>query len=150
MTAPATGPRTGQARSFDAWADDYDRYRPEYPDELFTMIAADLELPARPEVADLGAGTGRASLAMARRGWHVVAVEPGAPMLQALRRAAAAERLHVRVLEATAEHTGLPAASVDLATAAQAFHWFDRPLALTEMGRIVRGGGGIALFLEHA
>ena len=37
-------------------------------------------------------------------------------------------------------------ASVDLATAAQAFHWFDKPAALAEMARIVRPGGGIALF----
>jgi len=40
----------------------------------------------------------------------------------------------------------LAPASVDLATAAQAFHWFDKPAALAEMARIVRPGGGIALF----
>ena len=149
MKAPASAvsePVPGQARSFDAWADEYDRYRPGYPDELFAMIAGDLELPARPVVADLGAGTGRATLAMARRGWQVVAVEPGEPMLEALRRAAAAERLQVELQRATAEETGLADASVDLATAAQAYHWFDRSRALAEMGRIVRGGGGIALF----
>ena len=147
--APATGARTGQARSFDAWADDYDRYRPSYPDELFVTIARELELPARAAVADLGAGTGRASLAMARRGWHVTAVEPGGPMLDALRRAAAAETLNIEVRQATAEQTGLPDGSVDLVAAAQAYHWFDRPRALAEMGRIVRSRGGIALFWNN-
>src|SRR5439155_17031357 len=29
---------------------------------------------------------------------------------------------------------------------AQAFHWFDKPAALTEIARIVRPGGGLALF----
>ena len=135
-----------RARSFDAWADDYDRYRPDYPDELFSAIQRSLALPERPAVADLGAGTGRASLAMARRGWRVTAVEPGGPMLEALRRAAADARLDLPARQATAEDTRLPAASVDLATAAQAYHWFDRPRALAEMARIVRPGGGIALF----
>ncbi|HSM38449.1 MAG TPA: methyltransferase domain-containing protein, partial [Candidatus Limnocylindrales bacterium] len=34
----------------------------------------------------------------------------------------------------------------DLVTAAQAFHWFDKDRALTEIARIVRAGGGVALF----
>ena len=141
-----SGHRPEQARSFDAWAGDYDRYRPGYPDELFVTIARTLDLPPRPRVADLGAGTGRATLAMARRGWRVTAIEPGGPMLDALRRAAALEQLPVSVRQVTAEETGLPDASVDLVTAAQAFHWFDRPRAVAEMGRIVRRGGGAALF----
>jgi ubiquinone/menaquinone biosynthesis C-methylase UbiE len=50
------------------------------------------------------------------------------------------------MVQASAEATGLDPASADLATAAQAYHWFDATVALTEMARIVRGGGGIALF----
>ena len=64
-----------RARGFDAWAGDYDRFRPGYPDEVFSTIARRLALPRRPTVVDLGSGTGRASLAMAARGWRVTAVE---------------------------------------------------------------------------
>ena len=135
-----------RARSFDAWATEYDRYRPGYPDALFAAIAERLGLPSWPVVADLGAGTGRASLAMARRGWRVTAVEPGRPMLEVLRARASDEGLVVATVRSEAEETGMEPASVDLATAAQAFHWFDRSRALTEMARIVRPGGGIALF----
>ncbi len=135
-----------RGRSFDAWADEYDRYRPTYPGVLFELIADELRLPSPPEVADLGAGTGRASIAMATRGWHMTAVEPGGPMLDVLRARAAAEGLDVATVQATAEATQLKPASVDLATAAQAFHWFDKPAALAEMARVVRPGGGIALF----
>lgn len=139
-------PAAVRARSFDAWADDYDRYRPGYPDELFDEIAARLELPALPRVVDVGAGTGIATLAMARRGWQVTAVEPGGPMLAVLRAKATAGGLAVETLQAHAESTGLPDASTDLATAATAFHWFDHVAAVREMGRLVRPGGGIALF----
>jgi SAM-dependent methyltransferase len=139
-------PTIERGRSFDVWADEYDRYRPTYPDALFVLIAKELELPNRPRVADLGAGTGRASLAMAALGWRVTAVEPGGPMLDQLVARAAAEGLAVDTVLATAEQTGLAAASVDVATAAQAFHWFDKAAALAEMARIVRPMGGIALF----
>ncbi len=135
-----------RGRSFDAWADQYDRYRPTYPRPLFELIARELALPARPSVADLGAGTGRASIAMAERGWRVTAVEPGRRMLDVLRARAAEAGVEVAVVQAIAESTGLETASVDLVTAAQAFHWFDKRAALAEMARIVRPGGGIALF----
>jgi SAM-dependent methyltransferase len=139
-------PTVERGRSFDAWAEEYDRYRPTYPDALFALIRRELRLPQRPQVADLGAGTGRASIAMARLGWQVTAVEPGSPMLDVLLGRAAGAGLTVDVVQASAEETGLAPASVDVATAAQAFHWFDKPAALVEMARIVRPAGGIALF----
>ncbi|HLY35553.1 MAG TPA: class I SAM-dependent methyltransferase [Candidatus Limnocylindria bacterium] len=138
--------RAPQARAFETYADEYDRYRPGYPDRLFEMIVGQLALPLPPLVVDLGAGTGRASLAMAALGWRVTAVEPGRAMLDILRAQAANEGLLVSTVQATAESTGLDPGSADLATAAQAFHWFDKEAALAEMARIVRPGGGVALF----
>lgn len=135
-----------RARSFDAWAGDYDRYRPSYPEELFREISIRLGLPRVPHVVDLGAGTGRASLTMAGLGWRVTAVEPGKPMLDVLRAQAANQGLVLATVQATAEATGLDPASADLATAAQSFHWFDQVAAVTEMARIVKPGGGVAVF----
>jgi SAM-dependent methyltransferase len=135
-----------RARGFDAWASEYDRYRPGYPEELFGTIAERLSLPRLPLVVDLGAGTGRASLAMAELGWRVTAVEPGRPMLDVLLERATSDGLIVGTVQASAEETGLDPASADLVTAAQAFHWFDQPRALTEMARITKPGGGLALF----
>ncbi|HET6379723.1 MAG TPA: class I SAM-dependent methyltransferase [candidate division Zixibacteria bacterium] len=135
-----------RARGFDAWAGEYDRFRPGYPDALFDTIATRLDLPERPCVVDLGAGTGRATLAMAERGWRVTAVEPGRPMLDLLRSAATDAGLLVATVQAPAEETGLDPGSADLVTAAQSFHWFDKSAALTEIARILRPGGGLALF----
>jgi len=135
-----------RARGFDAWAGEYDRFRPGYPDELFATIAQRLSLPKHPVVVDMGAGTGRASLAMAALGWRVTAVEPGRAMLDVLLSRATNDGLVVAMRQANAEETGLDPASADLVTAAQAFHWFDPLPALDEMARIVRPGGGIALF----
>ena len=135
-----------RSRSFDAWASEYERYRPGYPDALLEHIAQRLGLPDHAQVADLGAGTGKAARAMARRGWRVTAVEPGGPMLDELRAQAAREGLVLEARVGSAEATGLADASVDLATAAQSFHWFDKEAAVPEMARIVRPGGGAAVF----
>jgi SAM-dependent methyltransferase len=123
-----------------------DAYLPIYPDALFELLDRELNLPQRPLVVDVGAGTGRASLAMARLGWQVTAVEPDGPALDVLSARASAERLKVATIRATAEQTGLHAASVDLVTAAHSFHWFVKRAALAEMARITRPGGGVALF----
>ena len=37
-------PTIERGRSFDAWAGEYDRYRPTYPDALFALIARELGL----------------------------------------------------------------------------------------------------------
>jgi SAM-dependent methyltransferase len=135
-----------RARGFDARAGEFDRFRPGYPDELFDVIGEQLPLPRQPLVVDLGAGTGRASLAMASLGWRVTAVEPGKPMLDMLRARASDQGLLISTLQASAEETGLDPASADLVTAAQSFHWFDKQLALAEVARILKPAGGLALF----
>jgi SAM-dependent methyltransferase len=50
-----------------------------------------------------------------------------------------------RAVEGRAEATGLPDASADGVTVAQAFHWFDGPRALVEIDRVLRPGGVLAL-----
>ncbi|MEA2650557.1 MAG: hypothetical protein QOI85_278 [Chloroflexota bacterium] len=67
-----------RARAFDAWADEYERYRPGYPAALFELIAERLALPPGAALVDLGAGTGKVARAGAARGWRVTAVDPGA------------------------------------------------------------------------
>jgi SAM-dependent methyltransferase len=116
---------------FTGRAGDYVRGRPGYPEALFDRLLERTGLAAGAVVADLGAGTGIASEPLLRRGLRVAAVEPNAAM-----RAAAVERLGAaagfRATAGTAEATGLGPASVDLALAAQAFHWFDPDRACLE------------------
>jgi SAM-dependent methyltransferase len=88
-------------------------------------------------VADVGSGTGILSQQLLASGARVVGVEPNAAMRAAAEQAFAGESRFTSV-NGSAEATGLPEASVDLVTAAQAFHWFDAKRAGVELRRVLR------------
>jgi SAM-dependent methyltransferase len=131
-------------RRFSSRVDNYKRYRPGYPVEVFGVLRAAGALRPDSVVADIGSGTGIFSALLLENGHQVFAVEPNEPM-----RAAAEERFtaeeNFTSVPGTAEATTLPAASIDLITSAQAFHWFDREPTRAEFARILRPGGWVAL-----
>lgn len=57
-------------------AEEFQRYRPEYPPELFERLLAAVAPSHRRRALDLGAGTGRATGALLRHFAEVIAVEP--------------------------------------------------------------------------
>jgi len=78
---------------------------------------ADLLSPGG-SLLDVGAGTGRASLALATRGHPVTAVEPNPKMAAALRAEAAASGVEVRLIEGTWPEVATEAGRHDVALAA--------------------------------
>lgn len=130
----------GAAAVFSSKVADYHASRPDYPAALFDAL-----LPAQPiVVADVGAGTGLFTRGLLARGHQVHAVEPSAEM-RAVADAAFAREPRFRSVAGTAEATTLPDGSVDLVTAAQAFHWFDIQRARAECLRVLRPGGEMLL-----
>lgn len=123
---------------------DYVASRPGYPAALFAFLRVEGHLVPGAVVADVGAGTGLLTRGLLAEGCRVIAIEPSAPM-----RAAAdvsfAGRAEYRSTAGTAESMMLPAASIDLITAAQAFHWFEVEAARAEFLRVLRPQGKVAL-----
>ncbi len=129
------------AQGFEAGAAAYELARPGYPDEAVAVLVAMLGLTAGVRVLDLAAGTGKLTRRLVALDASVVAVEPVDGMRQQLIQAVPG----VEVLDGTGEAIPLGDASVDVVTVAQAFHWFDAPKALTEIARVLRPGGGLAI-----
>ena len=122
---------------FSSIAARYATYRPRYPPALVDALAD----RTQPGTAwDVGCGSGQLSVALAERFERVIATDPAQAQL-----AAAVTDPRVEYRCSPAEASGLPDASVDLAVAAQAAHWFDWPRFVVEVGRVTRSGGLIAL-----
>jgi ubiquinone/menaquinone biosynthesis C-methylase UbiE len=127
-------PRLSFGRAVDA----YERARPQYADDAVAHLASRFPMH---RVLDLGAGTGKLTRQLVPVAESVVAVEPDDDMRAMLERVLPDVESHA----GSAEAIPLPNGSVDVVTAAQAFHWFDVEAALAEMHRVLRPDGGIAL-----
>lgn len=129
---------------FSQRVENYIRYRPGYPEAVVDLLCQQSGLGKGSVVADLGSGTGILSKMLLQRGLVVQAVEPNTEMREAAERLLGTDPQFVSS-GGTAEETGLPDHGVDLITAAQAFHWFDRAKAKKEFARILKPGGVVAL-----
>lgn len=123
----------------------YVRYRPDYSHALRDWLHDALGVTAAWRVADIGAGTGISSKLLLDAGHAVTAVEPNAAMRDAaIAWLGSNSRFHA--VDGRADATGLPDASVDLVTVAQAFHWFDPATVRTEFRRILHPRGLAAIW----
>ncbi|MBQ8171921.1 MAG: class I SAM-dependent methyltransferase [Oscillospiraceae bacterium] len=125
-------------QKFTGKADNYDKYRPSYPDSLLEWLYNNT---CALNVADIGAGTGKFTACLTKKPWNITAVEPNSDMLEKLRH----NLPGITVVQASAENTGLAAASFGLITVAQAFHWFDKERFRTECRRLLKKDGKLAI-----
>ncbi|MEW5904965.1 MAG: class I SAM-dependent methyltransferase [Pseudomonadota bacterium] len=122
------------ADHFSAVAGQYAAFRPDYPPALFDWLAS---LVQQHELAwDCGAGSGQATVPLAERFAHVVATDISTAQLGG---APALPNVTYRI--APAEDGGLPDASCDLVTVAQAMHWFNLPQFYAEVQRVLKPQG---------
>lgn len=131
-------------KRFSNRADNYAKYRPNYPAGVIDILKSECGLTEASRIADVGSGTGILTELFLKNGNPVFAIEPNAAMRLAAERLLAAYPKFVSV-EATAEETTLETESVDFIAAAQAFHWFDREKARREFARVLKPGGWVVL-----
>jgi|SRR5271166_1592708 len=129
---------------FSSRVDNYVRYRPGYPPEIVGLLKDECGLTPDSVVADVASGTGIFTRILLDNGNGVFGVEPNPEMRRAGEGFLAAYPRFTSVA-GSAEATTLPDHSVDMVTAAQAAHWFDRQKARAEFVRISKTGGWTVL-----
>jgi len=135
---------TDSTRRFSDRVEAYQKYRPGYPPALVSTLLEKTGLDAGAIVADVGSGTGIFTRLLLDHDLHVAAVEPNTNMRLAAE-AALSDYHQFTSIEGTGEQTGLEENSIDLVTAAQAFHWFNNTATKTEFQRILKPDGKLAL-----
>ena len=121
---------------FSNQANDYARFRPSYPADLFRYLAS---LTKEHFCAwDCGTGNGQAAIALTRYYGRIVATDPSADQI-----AHARPHPKVEYRAASAEGPGIPSESIDLIVVAQALHWFDLDKFYAEVRRVAKAEGSV-------
>lgn len=133
------------SRSFDTVAKLYDRYRPDYPQELVESIIALSRLPEGGRILEVGSGTGKATRLFALRGYAIHCIEPGRNLASL-----AARNLQdfpcVSFEITRFEDWQEQPAAFDLVISAQAFHWVPGEIGYPKAARTLKPAGSLALF----
>lgn len=124
--------------------DDYKKYRPGYPDEIANYLIDKCGLSDKSKIADIGSGTGIFSKILLDKGLNVIAVEPNDAMRGQAEKDLAGYS-NFTSIKAGAEELPFEDNSIDLITAAQAFHWFDISKCKIEFRRVLKADSRLAL-----
>ena len=134
--------RAARSRSFESVAAEYERHRPEYPEEAVRWAAEQLGLAPGARVLDVGAGTGKLTRGLVALGFERRGGRAGSPDA---RRSSGWPCRRRRRSKGRRRRSRFRTRACDAAFAGQAFHWFDRERALPELHRVISAGGGLVL-----
>jgi len=123
-------------RRFSSRAGEYARHRPSYPEAVLDELERRDYLDLGTRVADVGAGTGIFAEQLIGKGCEVWAVEPNGAM-RSVAETSLGDRHQFHSVTGDAADIPLDDGTVELVTAAHAFHWFDAGAARREFVRIL-------------
>lgn len=124
---------------FSGHSDQYHKFRPGYPNELFQWLAT--ITPSHKRAWDCATGNGQAAKQLAAYYDDVLATDASE---QQIRQASALPNIHYAIAQET--HADIADNSIDLVTVAQAIHWFDTDTFFTEVKRVLKPGGVLAIW----
>ena len=144
---PEANDRELLRQTFNRAAAQYQEARPEYPAELYAALISLAGLrPEADTLCEAGAGPGKATIPLARRGFRITCVELGAALAAEARRNLAGFG-GVTVVNADFE-TWRPATAeaFGLVFAATAWHWIDPELRYLKARELLKPGGHVAFW----
>jgi ubiquinone/menaquinone biosynthesis C-methylase UbiE len=132
--------------SFGSVAGQYDRHRPSYPAQLVDAVLEYAHARPGDPILDVGAGTGRATLLFAERGYELTAIEPDSEMAAVASKRAATAGQTIEMLNTDFEQTSLPEQAFQVLISATAWHWVNPGVRNALAARVLRPGGALAPF----
>lgn len=132
--------------SFDKMAALYDKIRPSYPEQLIEDILSKAQLTSNARLLEIGAGTGKATIQFAEKGFNIECIEMGENLAGILKINCMAYP-NVKVDVSTFEEWEPEASNkYDMVYCAQAFHWIDKNIRYKKAYSLLKDNGYLALF----
>lgn len=129
--------------SFDVFANNYHSIRPGYPPPLFKDIREQCGISHTSRLLELGAGSGIATVELAKLGCYVIAIEPGAH-LAAIAREQTGKFENVEIFEGTFENFQTTD-KFDAILAFTAFHWLSEGDKYQQVLDLLNNSGNLVL-----
>ncbi|MEK7622004.1 MAG: class I SAM-dependent methyltransferase [Patescibacteria group bacterium] len=129
--------------SFDVFAETYHSVRPGYPAQLYADIKELCGIGKEPRLLEVGAGSGIATVELAKLGGRVVAIEPGSH-LAAIARKQTEGFKNVEILEETFESFE-SSECFDAVLAFTAYHWVDQGIGYQKVHDLLDDSGSLVL-----
>lgn len=124
---------------FSTQSKTYSKYRPEYPEELYSYLA---DICAARELAwDCATGNGQAARGLDRYFDQVHATDASSAQIA---NAHGSSSINFQIADAAG--SGLADGAVDLVTVAQALHWFNLDEFYSEVKRVLKPNGVLAVW----
>lgn len=123
--------------------EDYSKYRPSYPNELFDFLCKEYDLKNK-VIVELGAGTGKFSKIASFYCKQIYYIEPNIDMINKGKEYCS-ECTNITYVNKCAESTGLDKNLADIVFAVQSFHWFDKQKLKKEVSKILKPNGYFAI-----
>jgi SAM-dependent methyltransferase len=121
---------------FSDRVENYKKYRPTYPIEAIEFIKDKCNIGRDCSIADIGSGTGISSASLIKVfQCNVFAVEPNEKM-RAEAETLLSDNPLFHSINGSSENTSLDENSIQIITAFQSFHWFNKELSKLEFRRI--------------
>jgi len=133
--------------SFDVFAETYHSVRPGYPAQLYADTKDLCGLDRTSRLLEIGAGSGIATVELAKFGGKIVAIEPGSH-LAAIAREQNKEYTNVEVREETFEDFQSPE-RFDAILAFTSFHWIKGEDKYQRMLKLLNDAGNLVLVWNY-
>ena len=130
--------------AFDQIANVYKVARPGYPEALIEDVVSYADLKQGDHILEVGCGTGQATKGFAKRGFPIVAMDPGPEMLRGV-----AGFSNVELLETTFEAWPANQGAFRLIVAAQSWHWVSPEMRFTKAVEALSPNGPLAVFWKR-
>ena len=141
----STDGRRDLALSFNSSAAAYQSARPDYPEDLYTDLLRITGVRPGDRALEIGCGPGKATVAMARRGLRITALEPGPDLAEQAR--TNLDGTGTEVITTTFEDWQPDRADgYSLVYAATSWHWLDPEIRWSKVASVLADRGHLAVF----
>jgi SAM-dependent methyltransferase len=134
-----------QRFAFDQIANVYRAARPGYPEALIADVVSYADLKQNDKILEVGCGTGQATESFAKRGFSILAIDPGPEMIRGARESLASFN-NVGFLETTFEAWPAKRGEFRLIISAQSWHWVSPEVRFVKAAQALSADGSLAVF----